>query len=142
MSGHSLNRVGSQLELIPARGAFEGLTYPLLWGWPYLSTAMGPLMAFAPTCTSPAMACTLARTCAFPLPLCCHTQAMSCPALPHPLQPVIASQGPYPAIIVGNAQRELLDWYMAQLNKDARIVRTTAPTAAGILEGLARHGLM
>ena len=41
---------------------------------------------------------------------------------------------------VGNAQQELLDWLLQQ-QQSARVVRTDAPMAAGVLEGIARHGL-
>lgn len=48
--------------------------------------------------------------------------------------------GKCPAIIVGNAQEELVKWYHEQ-NDHGRIVLTDKPEAAGVLEGLARHGL-
>ena len=48
--------------------------------------------------------------------------------------------GKHKAIIVGNAQMELLDWLMEQ-PQSARAVYTDAPMARGILEGIARHGL-
>lgn len=41
---------------------------------------------------------------------------------------------------VGNAQEELVRWYHEQ-NDHGRIVLTDKPEAAGVLEGLARHGL-
>lgn len=44
------------------------------------------------------------------------------------------------AIVVGNAQNELVDWVLEQ-PQDERLVVTDAPMARGILEGLARHGL-
>ncbi len=50
------------------------------------------------------------------------------------------SAGEHKAIIVGNAQMELLDWLMEQ-PQSARAVYTDAPMARGILEGIARHGL-
>eukprot|EP00887_Chlorella_sp_A99_P001465 scaffold8.g1465.t1 len=46
--------------------------------------------------------------------------------------------GTNPAVVVGNAQQELLDWVLQQ---ESRLVVTDAPLARGILEGLARHGL-
>lgn len=46
-----------------------------------------------------------------------------------------------PAVVVGNAQPELVDWLMAQ-QQDGRIVYTNAPLAWGIMEGLAKHGLL
>ena len=48
--------------------------------------------------------------------------------------------GHNPAIVVGNAQPELIDWLMRQ-PQDGRIVYTHAPLAWGILEGMARHRL-
>lgn len=59
---------------------------------------------------------------------------------PHPScpSPSIAAQNR--ALIVGNAQPELQDWLLRQPQTD-RIVYTTAPGAAGILEGLGRLGL-
>lgn len=50
------------------------------------------------------------------------------------------SAGEHKAIIVGNAQMELLNWLMEQ-PQSARAVYTDAPMAQGILEGIARHGL-
>ena len=44
------------------------------------------------------------------------------------------------AIVVGNAQPDLAAWSLAQ-RQDGRIVHTSAYAAAGLLEGLARHGL-
>lgn len=44
------------------------------------------------------------------------------------------------AIVVGNAQPELVQWVLEQ-PQEARMVVTDAPMARGILEGLARHGL-
>jgi hypothetical protein len=51
-------------------------------------------------------------------------------------------QGSHPAIIVGNAQRELVDWYATQPEPPEQIVKTDAPLASGIMEGLARFGLL
>ncbi len=48
--------------------------------------------------------------------------------------------GANPAIVVGNAQSQLVDWLAAQ-QQDARVVLTDAAMADGILEGLARLGL-
>ena len=48
------------------------------------------------------------------------------------------------AVIVGNAQRELVEWYHDALKEDtgaASIVLAGAPLADGVLEGLMRHGL-
>jgi hypothetical protein len=44
---------------------------------------------------------------------------------------------------VGNAQTELLTWYN-QYRDDppGRIVLARAPDASGVIEGLARHGLL
>ncbi|KAL4457961.1 hypothetical protein ABPG75_012826 [Micractinium tetrahymenae] len=44
------------------------------------------------------------------------------------------------AIVVGNAQPELVQWVLGQPQEE-RMVVTDAPMARGILEGLARHGL-
>ena len=44
------------------------------------------------------------------------------------------------AIVVGNAQPELLQWLVAQ-EQNSRIVLTDAQLARGILEGLSRLGL-
>ncbi|KIZ05253.1 hypothetical protein MNEG_2702 [Monoraphidium neglectum] len=51
--------------------------------------------------------------------------------------------GTSPAVIVGNAQTELLTWYN-QYRDDppGRIVLARAPDASGVIEGLARHGLL
>ncbi len=46
---------------------------------------------------------------------------------------ILMLEGGHPSIIVGNAQRELLDWYRRQPNQDGVIVRTTAPYASGEL---------
>lgn len=53
---------------------------------------------------------------------------------------ILMLDGRCPAIIVGNAQEELVRWYHEQ-NDHGRIVLTDKPEAAGVLEGLARHGL-
>lgn len=52
-------------------------------------------------------------------------------------------KGTSPAVIVGNAQKELLAWY-SRYREDppGRIVLARGPDAAGVLEGLARHGLL
>ena len=52
----------------------------------------------------------------------------------------MACAGKHKAIIVANAQQELLDWLLQQKQTD-RVVCTDAPMAHGILEGIARHGL-
>ncbi len=44
------------------------------------------------------------------------------------------------AIVVGNAQPELVDWLLRQ-PQDDRLVYTDAHLALGVLEGIARHGL-
>jgi predicted mannosyl-3-phosphoglycerate phosphatase (HAD superfamily) len=54
---------------------------------------------------------------------------------------ILMLDGRMPAIIVGNAQKELVDWYHRQ-NDEGRIVLTDKSDAAGVLEGLARHRLM
>jgi len=61
---------------------------------------------------------------------------------PHPSPPLPTPQSDHPGIIVGNAQDDLADWYGALDDEDGRVVMTVAPEAAGILEGLARHGLL
>lgn len=43
-------------------------------------------------------------------------------------------------IVVGNAQRALLDWTVEQA-QNGRIALADKPLAHGVLEGLARHGL-
>ena len=48
--------------------------------------------------------------------------------------------GANPGIVVSNAQPTLVGWLLQQ-PQNGRIVLTDAPTARGILEGLARHGL-
>jgi len=48
--------------------------------------------------------------------------------------------GANPAIVVGNAQEELLQWVLTQ-PQDGRLVVADAPMAHGVLEGIARHGL-
>eukprot|EP00775_Hariotina_reticulata_P008536 gene8536-8718_t len=53
---------------------------------------------------------------------------------------ILMLDGAMPAIIVGNAQEELVRWYHEQ-NDKGRIVLTDKPEATGVLEGLARHGL-
>lgn len=53
---------------------------------------------------------------------------------------ILMLDGKMPAIVVGNAQEELVRWYHEQ-NDHGRIVLTDKPEAAGVLEGLARHGL-
>lgn len=44
------------------------------------------------------------------------------------------------AIVVGNAQPELVEWLMQQ-PQDDRLIYTGAHLARGVLEGIARHGL-
>jgi len=51
-----------------------------------------------------------------------------------------AMTGKNKAIVVGNAQPELVEWLLRQPQND-RIVYTDAHIARGILEGMARHGL-
>lgn len=48
--------------------------------------------------------------------------------------------GANPAVVVGNAQPELVDWVLSQ-PQSPRLVMAEAPLARGLLEGLARHGL-
>jgi len=54
---------------------------------------------------------------------------------------ILMLDGKMPAIIVGNAQPELVTWYHQQ-NDEGRIVLAHKPDAGGVLEGLARHNLM
>lgn len=88
---------------------------------------------------------------------CSSDPATFCPPLCTPSPPPVSGQrcatagdscndilmldGRMPAIIVGNAQKELVDWYHRQ-NDEGRIVLTDKSDAAGVLEGLARHRLM
>lgn len=52
-------------------------------------------------------------------------------------------KGSSPAVIVGNAQKELLEWYNNfREEPPGRIVLARQADANGILEGLARHALM
>lgn len=52
-------------------------------------------------------------------------------------------KGESPAVIVGNAQPELLDWYNAyRESPPGRIVLARGVDALGVMEGLARHGLL
>jgi DNA-binding LacI/PurR family transcriptional regulator len=53
---------------------------------------------------------------------------------------IMGVAGQHQAIIVSNAQQELVDWLLQQ-KQTPRIVCTNAPMADGILEGIARHGL-
>ncbi|KAA6421813.1 MAG: hypothetical protein FRX49_08132 [Trebouxia sp. A1-2] len=53
---------------------------------------------------------------------------------------ILMLEGQHQAIIVSNAQQELLDWLLQQ-KQTPRIVCTDAPMADGILEGIARHGM-
>ncbi len=55
-------------------------------------------------------------------------------------QAIMAVAGQHQAIIVSNAQQELLNWLLQQ-KQTPRIVCTDAPMADGILEGISRHGL-
>ena len=48
--------------------------------------------------------------------------------------------GANPAIVVGNAQPELVEWFLRQ-PQSSRLVMSDAPLGRGLLEGLARHGL-
>lgn len=54
---------------------------------------------------------------------------------------ILMLQGSNPAIVVGNAQPELVNWLSQQPQFDHRIMYTDNHLAHGILEGLARHGL-
>ena len=49
--------------------------------------------------------------------------------------------GRNPAIVVGNAQDELLEWVMRQSQEDGRLVVSDAEMAHGVLEGLGRLGM-
>lgn len=49
--------------------------------------------------------------------------------------------GRNPAVVVGNAQDELVGWALEQSQGDGRLVMADAEMAEGVLEGLARHGL-
>jgi hypothetical protein len=52
-------------------------------------------------------------------------------------------KGESPAVIVGNAQKELLEWYHGYREApQGRVVLARAVDANGVLEGLARHGLL
>jgi len=52
-------------------------------------------------------------------------------------------KGTSPAVIVGNAQRELVEWYNGYREEPpGRIVLARAVDATGVMEGLARHGLL
>ena len=44
------------------------------------------------------------------------------------------------AVVVGNAQPELVEWLLQQ-PQDDRLIYTSAHLAQGVLEGIARHGL-
>jgi hypothetical protein len=66
---------------------------------------------------------------------CCPALANRSPVAPRRLQ------GGNPAIVVGNAQAELVAWLSRQPQQDGRIVYSDALMARGILEGLSRHGL-
>lgn len=44
------------------------------------------------------------------------------------------------AVVVGNAQPELVQWLLQQPQSE-RLVLSDAPLGRGLLEGLARHGL-
>ena len=44
------------------------------------------------------------------------------------------------AIVVGNAQPELVDWLVQRRQTD-RLIYARAHLALGVLEGIARHGL-
>lgn len=67
-----------------------------------------------------------------------NTAVAGAKCLSHAVSTCVA--GKHMGIIVGNAQQELLDWLLQQ-QQSARVVRTDAPMAAGVLEGIARHGL-
>ena len=49
--------------------------------------------------------------------------------------------GENPAIVVGNAQDELLDWALTQ-RQTGRLVVCESPMALGVVEGLTRLGMM
>ncbi|GBF98024.1 sucrose phosphatase [Raphidocelis subcapitata] len=69
--------------------------------------------------------------------------ARACMAAGDSLNDVEMFKGEGPGVIVGNAQRELLAWYNAfREEPPGRILLARAPDAAGVLEGLARHGLL
>jgi len=53
---------------------------------------------------------------------------------------ILMLEGDHPAIVVGNAQAELLGWLTRQ-PQGGKVVLADAFYADGILEGLARHGL-
>ena len=53
---------------------------------------------------------------------------------------ILMLEGPNPAIVVGNAQKALVDWVVRQ-PQDGRIVVADATLADGVLEGLCRHQL-
>ncbi|KAI8469032.1 MAG: sucrose-6F-phosphate phosphohydrolase-domain-containing protein [Monoraphidium minutum] len=69
--------------------------------------------------------------------------AARCMAAGDSLNDVEMFKGSGPAVIVGNAQRELLGWYH-QYREDppGRVILARAVDASGVLEGLARHGLL
>jgi hydroxymethylpyrimidine pyrophosphatase-like HAD family hydrolase len=54
---------------------------------------------------------------------------------------VLMLEGDHPGIVVGNAQPELVKW-LVQQPQDGKVVYAEAAYADGILEGLARHGLL
>lgn len=53
---------------------------------------------------------------------------------------VLMLEGDHPAIVVGNAQPELIQWVLRQ-PQDGKVVYSLASYADGILEGLYRHSL-
>lgn len=53
---------------------------------------------------------------------------------------ILMLEGEHPAVVVGNAQSELVNW-LVQQPQDGKVIYTDAFFADGIMEGLARHGL-
>ncbi|KAG2447799.1 hypothetical protein HYH02_007256 [Chlamydomonas schloesseri] len=53
---------------------------------------------------------------------------------------ILMLEGDHPAIVVGNAQPELVTWLVRQA-QDGKVIYADACYADGILEGLARHSL-
>lgn len=69
--------------------------------------------------------------------------ANRCMAAGDSLNDVEMFKGTSPAVIVGNAQRELLAWYNRYREEPpGRIVLARGADAMGVLEGLSRHGLL
>ena len=53
---------------------------------------------------------------------------------------ILMLEGDHPAIVVGNAQPELVTWLVRQ-EQNGKVIYADASYADGILEGLARHSL-